>query len=70
MLLAFILQDSLLDSISKTGLHFVSHIVPDSKISTDITQSADMVLDVPCLRNQIRALQTLPAIRYFRQGLY
>lgn len=55
-----------MEMINKTGVHFVFHLLPQSVPSSNA--SGDMVLDVPSIRTQIRGIQLLPAIRYYRQG--
>jgi myosin-18 len=70
--------DSLFDSLRRTRSNFVFCFVPSSiiKISDETTtttsslneQSSTSLLDVPFLRNQLKAYQVLAACRIYRQG--
>ncbi|XP_067938271.1 unconventional myosin-XVIIIa-like isoform X2 [Watersipora subatra] len=56
--------DSLIDSLSNTGIHFINHLLANEQRESPVAG----VLNVPYVRVQIRALQLLPAIRFYRQG--
>ena len=64
-----------MEMMNKTGVHFVLHLLPQSLVSqpgsavTTSGKSGEMVLDVPAIRTQLRGMQLLPAVRYYRQGM-
>ena len=62
-----------MEMMNKTGVHFVLHLLPQSLVSQPgsavTAKSGEMVLDVPAIRTQLRGMQLLPAVRYYRQGM-
>lgn len=61
-----------MEMMNKTGVHFVLHLLPQSvpsQSSAAAGNNGEMVLDVPVIRTQLRGMQLLPAVRYYRQGM-
>ena len=75
----FYLQDTLMDTLRRTNISVVHCLLPQSNAGladlrasqlapNQMVSSEDLMLNVPLVRKQVRALQLIDAIRLHRQG--
>ena len=72
------LQDSLIETLRRTRIHFVHCLLPQNfaglcdlkggQRSSQKSSDDDVVLNVPLLRSQLRGHQLIEAVRIYRQG--
>ena len=75
-----LLQDAVVDAMRRTKMHFVQCVLPQHNAGLcDLRQSMhapnktssseDIMLNVPLVRQQVRGMELIDAIRIHRQGM-